>query len=313
MGFSYLDIYESQKAKEEIQRKTAYAEQVALDSEYRKVNSLKESADMKRANKVRAYADFKKSVSETYVTGMLQSIYETVLDMNSVSDFAKGIGISALHKYVTENGADNLIRRMNGKTLFLSEAANMLNDYITEAIEDADVNNPDTYAIDPDDEQEFYDNLSQSDEIEDITNAIRMRVVDAEEKMATDNIQDKLDMDDIMRGAAERIKAVKQSNEEGETTDDSADIQQQEAVMMSKARMNSVTTGRSRSVLEQMVRSTSKEVMRNPELAKVYAEDGKINYDKLIEANTAIYTLMEMLNTIQLEDYSSDSIKAIVS
>jgi hypothetical protein len=120
-------------------------------------------------------------------------------------------------------------------------------------------------------------------------------------------------MDDIMRGAAERIKAVKQSNEEGETTDDSADIQQQEAVMMSKARMNSVTTGRSRSVLEQMVRSTSKEVMRNPELAKVYAEDGKINYDKLIEANTAIYTLMEMLNTIQLEDYSSDSIKAIVS
>jgi hypothetical protein len=313
MGFSYLDIYESRKAEEEIQKKTALAEQVKLDSQYKKAVALKESVSNVRVNRAKAFADYKKSVAETYVYGFLSTIYESVLDKNMSSDFARNIGRSALTSYIKENGAENLVRKMNGKTLFLSEAANMLNDYIREAIEDADVSNPDTYTIDPAEEQEFYDNLSQSDEIEDITNAIRMRVVDAEEKMATDNIQDKIDMDDIMRGAADRINAVRQSNAEGETTDDSADLQQQEAVMMSKARMNDITTKRSRTVLEQMVRSTSKSVLTNPELTKVYTENGKLNYDKLIEANTAIYTLMETLNTIQLEEYTPDSIKAIVS
>jgi hypothetical protein len=313
MGFSYLDIYESQKAKEDIQRKTALAEQVALDSEYKKAVALKESAERAKANKVKAYADFKKSVSETYVNNFLWTIYESVLDKNLTSEFAKNIGRSALTSYIKENGADNLIRRMNGKTLFLSEAAKMLNDYITEALDDADVNNPDTQSIDPAQEQEFYDNLSQSDEIEDITNAIRMRVVDAEERMATDNINDKMDMDDIMRGAAERIKAVRQSNAEGETTDASADLQQQEAVMMSKARMNEISSKRPRTVLEQMVRKTSEQVLKDENLARVYSENGKINYEKLIEANTAIYTLMETLNTIQLEEYKAGNIKAIIS
>ena len=189
-------------------------------------------------------------------------------------------------------------------------------EYIEEIVKNiapADPDNEDTLAIDPKKEQEFYDNLSNSDDVADITNAIRMRVIDAEEKMATDNINDKIDMDDIMQGAAQRIESVRQSNKEGELSDDSAELQQQETVMMSKARMNDLATKRSRSVLEQMVRNTSKQVLKDENLAKVYTENGKIDFDKLIEANTAIYTFMETLNTIQLEDFDEESVKKIIS
>ena len=313
MGFSYLDVYNSQKAKEELEQKRVFAERANLDSQYQKAEAIRESAKAKAVNKAKAYSDFKKSVVESYVGGLLWNIYESVLDKNMSSEFAKGIGRSTLTSYIKENGAANILKKMNGKTKFLSEAARMIDDFVTEAIEDADPDNEDTLAIDPKKEQEFYDNLSNSDDVADITNAIRMRVIDAEEKMATDNINDKIDMDDIMQGAAQRIESVRQSNKEGELSDDSAELQQQETVMMSKARMNDLATKRSRSVLEQMVRNTSKQVLKDENLAKVYTENGKIDFDKLIEANTAIYTFMETLNTIQLEDFDEESVKKIIS
>ena len=313
MGFSYLDVYNSQKAKEELEQKRVFAERTNLDSQYQKAEAIRESAKAKAVNKAKAYSDFKKSVVESYVGGLLWNIYESVLDKNMSSEFAKGIGRSTLTSYIKENGAANILKKMNGKTKFLSEAARMIDDFVTEAIEDADPDNEDTLAIDPKKEQEFYDNLSNSDDVADITNAIRMRVVDAEEKMATDNVNDKIDMDDIMQGAAQRIESVRQSNKEGELSDDSAELQQQETVMMSKARMNDLATKRSRSVLEQMVRNTSKQVLKDENLAKVYTENGKIDFDKLIEANTAIYTFMETLNTIQLEDFDEESVKKIIS
>lgn len=313
MGFSYLDVYNSQKAKEELEQKRVFAERANLDSQYQKAEAIRESAKAKAVNKAKAYSDFKKSVVESYVGGLLWNIYESVLDKNMSSEFAKGIGRSTLTSYIKENGAANILKKMNGKTKFLSEAARMIDDFVTEAIEDADPDNEDTLAIDPKKEQEFYDNLSNSDDVADITNAIRMRVVDAEEKMATDNINDKIDMDDIMQGAAQRIESVRQSNKEGELSDDSAELQQQETVMISKARMNDLATKRSRSVLEQMVRNTSKQVLKDENLAKVYTENGKVDFDKLIEANTAIYTFMETLNTIQLEDFDEESVKKIIS
>ena len=205
MGFSYLDVYNNQKAKEEISNKRAMAEQANLNSQYRKAEALRESAKAAVVNKAKAYSNFKKSVTESYVAGLLWSIYESVLDANNASDFAKGIARSTLSNYVKENGAENILKSMNGKTRFLSEAAKMIDDFVTEAIHEADKDNEDTFAIDPAKEQEFYDNLSNSDDVNDITNAIRMRVIDAEEKMATDNIQDKMDMDDIMHGASQRI------------------------------------------------------------------------------------------------------------
>ena len=313
MGFSYLDVYNSQKAKEELEQKRVFAERTNLDSQYQKAEAIRESAKAKAVNKAKAYSDFKKSVVESYVGGLLWNIYESVLDKNMSSEFAKGIGRSTLTSYIKENGAANILKKMNGKAKFLSEAARMIDDFVTEAIEDADPDNEDTLAIDPKKEQEFYDNLSNSDDVADITNAIRMRVVDAEEKMATDNINDKIDMDDIMQGAAQRIESVRQSNKEGELSDDSAELQQQETVMISKARMNDLATKRSRSVLEQMVRNTSKQVLKDENLAKVYTENGKVDFDKLIEANTAIYTFMETLNTIQLEDFDEESVKKIIS
>ena len=126
MGFSYLDVYNSQKAKEELEQKRVFAERTNLDSQYQKAEAIRESAKAKAVNKAKAYSDFKKSVVESYVGGLLWNIYESVLDKNMSSEFAKGIGRSTLTSYIKENGATNILKKMNGKTKFLSESIQCL-------------------------------------------------------------------------------------------------------------------------------------------------------------------------------------------
>lgn len=308
----YLNIYNQRLKEADRKAKADAAMAVAESAGYKSAQALMESAEEKRKLRMKAYPAFKENVENRFVGGFLWTIYEQVLDHKPMSEFGKSIGRSVVESYVKDNGAMNIVKNMNGKSLFLTEAAQLISNTIESVLEDVDKDNEDTYAIDPEKEKEFYDNLEDSD-VDEITNSIRMRVVDAEERMATDNIKDKMDMDDITRDAADRIAAIKASNAEGDTPDDSADIQQQEAVSMSKYRMNKVANNRPRSVLEQMVRTNSKKVLAEPELSKMYMENGQINYDKLIEGTTAIYAFMETLNTIKLEEFDNEALKKMIS
>lgn len=308
----YLSIYNQRVKEADREARANAAIAVAENADYAAAQALKESVDEKRRLRMKAYPAFKENVENKFVGEFLWSIYEQVLDHKPMGEFGKSIGRSVVESYVKDNGAMNIVRNMNGKSLFLTEAAQLISNTIESVLEDVDKDNEDTYAIDPEKEKEFYDNLEDSD-MDEITNSIRMRVVDAEERMATDNIKDKIDMDEITRDAADRINAIKTSNAEGDTPDDSAEIQQQEAVSMSKYRMNKVANNRPRSVLEQMVRTNSKKVLAEPELSKVYMENGQINFDKLIESTTAIYAFMETLNTIKLEQFDNESLKKMIS
>ena len=53
MGFSYLDVYNSQKAKEELEQKRVFAERANLDSQYQKAEAIRESAKAKAVNKAK--------------------------------------------------------------------------------------------------------------------------------------------------------------------------------------------------------------------------------------------------------------------
>ena len=308
----YLNIYNSQVKERENNKRRDAAMDAMMYSAYMEATALKDNASTKRALRMKAYPAFKESVENKFVGGFLWTIYESVLDKIGTTEFGKSIGRGVVESYVKDNGAMNIVRNMNGKSLFLSEAAKLIDETIESVLEDVDKDNEDTYAVNPDKEKEFYDSLVDSP-IDDITNTIRMRVVDAEERMANDNIKDKFDMDEIMTDAHDRIEAVKASNSAGELSDDSAELQQQEAVSISKVRMNKVSTNRPRSVLEQMVRTNSKKVMRDENLGKVYAENGQINFDKLVEGTTAIYAFMETLNSINLEEFDRDELKKMIS
>lgn len=279
---------------------------------YNKAVALREAALERNRENARKYPEFVRGVKNGLVEGALWKIYGGVLEGCKVSDFGVNVGKMSLSNYIKENGADRLINSFRGKTYLLSEIARCYDKAVKNILEDVDEDNDESFSVDPDKEQKFYDDLSNSGDIDDITNTIRMRVVGAEEKMETDNIKDKLDMDDITQSAADRINAIKASNDSGDLPDEAAEESKQEAAAVAKMKMNQIASDRPRGVLEQLTRSLSERVIADTDLAKVYTENGQVDYDKVVNASEAIYALMETLYSLGIEYFDEDDIKDLV-
>lgn len=259
-------------------------------------------------------SDFVVDMKTSLLEGALWKYYSTVLKKNIVSESGMNVARNMLSSYVREDAGKSIrmINDFKNKTYALSEISRLVEEACKKTMESVDPENPDTFAIDPEVEKKFYDDLSDNDNFDDITNAIRMRVIDAEEKMSTDSIQDRLDSDEILRLAAQRVEAAKGKGESGEMSEDVAESIAQEAARTANAKINDIATNRNRSVLEQLVRKMGKEAMSDEALHEAYTTDNAINYDKLVEACTCIYTFMEMCNTMGIEDFTSKDIERIV-
>ena len=279
---------------------------------YNKAVALREAALERNRENARKYPEFVRGVKNGLVEGALWKIYGGVLEGCKISDFGVNVGKMSLSNYIKENGADRLINSFRGKTYLLSEIARCYDEAVKNILEDTDEDNDESFSVDPEKEQKFYDDLSNSGDINDITNTIRMRVVGAEEKMETDNIKDKLDMDDITQSAADRISAIKASNDAGDLPDEAAEESKQEAAAVAKMKMNQIASDRPRGVLEQLTRSLSERVIADTDLAKVYTENGQVDYDKVVNASEAIYALMETLYSLGIEYFDEDDIKDLV-
>lgn len=279
---------------------------------YHEAVALKEAAEKKSMENANKYPNFVREVKNGLVEGALWKIYGGVLEGCKISDFGVNVGKMSLANYIKENGADRLINSFRGKTYLLSEVARCYDKAVKNILEEVDPDNEESFSVDPAKEQEFYDDLSNSGDIADITNSIRMRVVDAEERMETDNIKDKLDMDEITQNAADRINAIKASNSSGELPDDAAIESEQEAASIAKAKMGKIVSDRPRCVLEQLTRSLSEQIISDKDLSKAYSENGQLDYDKVISASEAIYALMETLYSLGVEYFDEDDIKKIV-
>lgn len=279
---------------------------------YNKAVALREAALERNRENARKYPEFVRGVKNGLVEGALWKIYGGVLEGCKISDFGVNVGKMSLSNYIKENGADRLINSFRGKTYLLSEIARCYDEAIKNIFEDVDEDNDESFSVDSEKEQKFYDDLSNSGDINNITNTIRMRVVGAEEKMETDNIKDKLDMDDITQSAADRINAIKASNDAGDLPDEAAEESKQEAAAVAKMKMNQIASDRPRGVLEQLTRSLSERVIADTDLAKVYTENGQVDYDKVVNASEAIYALMETLYSLGIEYFDEDDIKDLV-
>lgn len=258
------------------------------------------------------YPEFLSSVTSSFLEGALWKYYGTILESLNVSPSGINIGRGVLENYIKENGSLRLLNSFRNKTYALSEI-NRLVTGIKEGCKDkADPDNPDTFNVSPEDEQKFYDELSDNDNFEDITNTIRMRVIDAEERMSTNSIQDKIDSDNILKSAAERIESVKNQNAMGDMSDNVAEAIKAETTSIANAEINNIATSRPRGILEHLVRNMSIKVLSDESLQEAYAPYKNINYEKLIESCTVVYAFTEMLNTMKIEEFNENSILELI-
>lgn len=286
---------EKNRIKEELDEKE---KQDACNNHF--YNILNSRNKQKAANE--SYLKFKDNVYnfllEEYLFTILdKSVIKTAVSEN-LENFCRGI----VHNYVLENGYDNILQKFNiQNTLVLSEAETLIDKYSNRILSEADKNDCETHKIDEDDVKEYYKDID-NESMENISDMIRSRVSQATEEFINRNIVDDMNTEDILKDTKEKIDNIRGMNDNEEQ-----ELKEYYNIQLKK-RLNRVVN-RNRNIYEQIVYNISESTYKNEALLEQYTDStGKLNMDKITARSTCIYTFLEMLNTLKIEEFNRDNI-----
>ena len=255
-------------------------------------DAIKEAA-VKRSEDFYAY---KNDVKKVIVTEALKRIYMGSITNPSLNE--RYIGEALIGNYISEKTVDYVMesfRRAN--TGFLTDLYEACQAYYESETENADQNNQMTMTISRSNAKEVIDKLFDNEDIEDITNTIRMRVSAAEEEFVNKNQRDNANIKTILDDVSKRIADAKMNND-----NDYAEVIASSESAIAKDKIYKIQHESKRNVFGQMVIQLSEATLKNPELREKYtAEAGRLDMDAIVESVRCMYTLLEMVNTLKLE------------
>ena len=102
------------------------------------------------------------------------------------------IGKALIENYVEDLGPAKLLKNMKfSESAFLLEVKDAVEDFYDKITGDADAEEVATQTIKPEDVEDFWKQVDKSDDMQDITDMIRLRVSNAEEEFVNKNQEDK--------------------------------------------------------------------------------------------------------------------------
>ena len=253
---------------------------------------------------------YKDDVKKTLIETALLNIYE--MSFTTLSAREKALCENLLDQYVNEVGTIQLMKNMKrSESGLLRKIAEEVEEYYTEITKDATADDPESQTISPEAINNFWKEIDKSDNIEDITSLIRLRVSNAEEEFVNKNAEDKNDVKDIMKQTAARVQMAKSSND-----NDYSEMVEESETRLAKNKIYAVQHEGHHNVFHRMVSNLSEVAIKNEDARKEFIdENGRLNVDKIVESARCMYTLLEMVGTIQLENvdgqYIEDTLKSI--
>lgn len=298
------DLYNYKKEQELLKQKNKDKQYRQLQEKYDNIVNEREQREESKIRNEERYVKFREAVPTRLLEVTLNFIMSKALKEEYEPN--KVLVNNLIHSYVQETGYYNILNTCeNSNTLLLSEMYRLVTEAKEKIFNRSDEDDPESQVFLPDDEKDFYDSLEDEGEFEDIANIIAMRVANAEEEFVTQNIEDKMRTKEIIGSAQNRINAIKQDLE---LDDDYKEEYTEEQADLCNSELHDIIYNRDRSVYEQLVLNLFDSIMTNTSLSEAYSVSGRVDADKVIDRAKIIYTMMEMLNTTQLEEYTEDSI-----
>ena len=260
--------------------------------------------------KVDNFYAYKDNVKKTLLKEALMHIYEG--SIYNPSDREKALCNALMKQYIEDTGVTQLLRNMKfSESYLLRKISEDVGEFADSITAGASVDDPDSQTIDPQKVEDFWKDIDKSEDIDDITDMIRMRVSNAEEDFVNKNQEDKQDIKTVLKQTAARVQAAKG----GEDNDYSEAVEESET-RMAKDRIYKIQHESYRNVFDRMVRNLSEVALTNEDAKKEFiGENGHLDMDKIVESARCMYTLLEMVGTIQLEkvdqQYIEDTLKSI--
>ena len=253
----------------------------------------------------REYSTFVSESKDFLLEESLYNLYSKCLP-SSVDESLLNQGRNVIKTFVKEEGSDKLLSTFKTKTLFLSELAYIVETTHKQVLHDCkEKDGP--FRISGSAYKEFskkIDNMSSAQ----ITKSITDRVTKAEEEFIAANVKDKQIMEELSAKTKEKIDNVKGSSAEVE------DQMKQEHTALYKQAIDRKVISRKKGILESIVVSMSTNIVKEDAIRESFTnEDGKLNTDRIIELSEAMYTVLEMLNTIKAKDFTPQYLQEVIS
>ena len=299
-------LKENRAAREALKESAIKAEREEFDKRV----SEREDIIAAHEAKIDKFYEYKDNVKKVLLKEALMHIYEGPLHNPTKRELL--FGNALLENYIQETGTTQLLKNMKFSDSFILRKINEeVGEYSASITDGATAEDPTTQTIDPKEIESFWDTIDKSEDIDAITDTIRMRVSNAEEDFINKNQEDKQDVKTILKQTASRIQAAKGSND-----NDYSDAVEESETRLAKDTIYKVQHESHHNVFDRMVRNLSEVALTNPEAKKEYvAKNGHLDVERIVESARCMYTLLEMVATLQLEkvdqQYIEDTLKSI--
>ena len=223
----------------------------------------------------------------------------------------KMVARNLVNKFVLENGADELVRSFATKNLLLSEFSRITTKYYNKILEacckddDKERFNKQQareFEIDDQTKDDFFDELKDID-TSDASNLIKQRVSDAVSEFVDSNSEQKLEYEDIINSAKEKMAG----------TTNEALIEQYN--YQAKAKINNMKLNRKKNVFNCMVESLAIKSFKDDKFKTKYINESALSMDNIVNDSMLIYQMLEMVNTTNMvnvtEEYMNNYVKSL--
>lgn len=298
-------LAEQRKAKEEAAK---LARQKSIN-EFNQRIVEEENQKMAFNKSVDKLFEFKANVKKSLIKKMLMELCVGSIPNYTHREYS--ICENLIENYISEVGETALLKNMRfSENGFLRTCWSEINSHYKTITEDA-TRDEDTQYIDSGSLDDFWKDVDNTEDVDDITNLIRMRVSNAEENFVNRNQQDKENVKTVLKQTADRVQMAKDTND-----NDYAESVEESETRIAKDKIYKIQHEGYRSVFDRMVRNLSEAAVKNEDAkGSLIDENGKLNMDSIVESARCMYSLLETIGTIQLEKvdnkYIEDTLKSI--
>lgn len=262
--------------------------------------------NIKRTKGNRKYAEFIKSVKESFMNQFIYTIFTESLervDPDALNVVNEDMRRSMINSFIQEcGGIDAMLMEYESKTPLLSDVTESIRRYtnmVLEATKDCnkkDCAETSEFKIPRDVSTAFYDELNMAD-FGDVTLQISSRVLDGIDEFLTGNALMKANIDQIINNTKDKIGASK------------AEAQQESASLVAKKKITALKLNTPKTVFDCMMTEAVTDVMKDDNTRATYIHEGTLDIDKVALYCKASYTLLETVNTIKLKNVDEDYIR----
>ena len=303
--------------------KMMHEQAVSEYNEEQERKKLKESSMLREASEMEDYfnnygmdiqhrADKQRQFLTNVKNSLLSECIFKLYKDSTVAPMTESDSIVArnlVNKFVLENDANELLRSFATKNLLLSEFSYITNKYYNKILEECNktddeclVGKARDFEIDDKTKEDFFAELQDLD-TNDASNLIKERVSDAVSEFIDTNEEKKMEYEDIINTAKEKMAGV---------TDESF-IESYN--YMAKNKINDLKLKSRNNIFGYMVESLATKSFKDDTLGKKYIHEASLNMDNIVNDSMLIYQMLEMVNTTNMvnvdENFMSNYIKSL--